>query len=115
MTLKHTKMRATKVTENRAVYTIEEAVNFAIDAAQEAYNAALEENPHYEHGAESAAKDAYRNCMPLLETKASVKAFIAAVAQGVHLGFIGPEEARLLLYGAQIWMQVESGKAADAA
>src|ERR1700744_3847211 len=106
-------MRVKKVTENREVFTIEEAVNFAIDAAQEAYNAAKEENPQYEHGAESAAKAAYRNCMPLLETKASVKAFIAATAQGVHLGFIGPEEARLLLYGAQVWLQVEAGRASE--
>jgi hypothetical protein len=107
-------MKAKKVTESREDFTIEEAVNFAIDAAQEAYNAAKEENPRYEHGAENAAKAAYRNCMPLLETKASVKAFIAAVAQGVHLSFIAPEEARLLLYGAQIWMQVEAGKATEA-
>jgi hypothetical protein len=102
-------MRATKVTENRAVFTIEEAVNFAIDAAQEAYDTA-KENHATEHGATMAARDAYRNCMPMLETSASVKCFIASLAKGVALGFVDNDEARLMLYGAQVWLQVEASK-----
>jgi small ligand-binding sensory domain FIST len=104
-------MKAKKVTENRAACTVEEAVNYAIDAAQEAYDAAIEAKSH-EFGANEAAKAAYRNCMPMLETKATVKAFIACVAQGVHLEFIDAEEARLLLYGAQVWLQVDDSKVA---
>jgi len=104
-------MRATKVTENRAVLTIEEAVNFAIDAAQEAYDEA-KKGQATEHGATMAAREAYRNCMPVLETAASVKCFIAALAKGVSLGFVDYDEARLMLYGAQVWLQVEAGKPA---
>jgi hypothetical protein len=104
-------MKAKKVTENRAVFTIEEAVNFAIDAAQEAYDTVVKDEGS-EFAANEAAKSAYRNCMPLLETKAAAKAFIATVAQGVHLEFFDPEEARLLLYGAQVWLQVEAAKEA---
>ena len=104
-------MRATKVTENRAVLTIEEAVNFAIDAAQEAYDAAKESHGT-EHGATMAAREAYRNCMPVLETAVSVKCFIASVAKGIALGFIDNEEGRLMMYGAQVWLQVEAGKPA---
>jgi hypothetical protein len=104
-------MKAKKVTENRAVFTIEEAVNFAIDAAQEAYDAVLKKGKS-DHAANEAAKTAYRNCMPLLETKPAVKAFIACVAQGVHLDFINAEEAKLLLYGAQVWLQIEGAKEA---
>jgi hypothetical protein len=103
-------MKAKKVTENRAVFTIEEAVNFCIDAAQEAYDAVLEKGDKSEFAANEAAKCAYRNCMPLRESKATVKCFIATVAQGVHLHFISNEEARLLLYGAQVWLQIEGAK-----
>jgi hypothetical protein len=105
-------MRATKVTENRDALTIEEAVNFAIDAAQEAYDA-VKSNSGNEYKAHNAARLAYRNCMPLMETKASAKSFIATVAQGVNLEFISAEEAKLMLYGVQIWMQVEAGKTAE--
>jgi len=104
-------MRATKVIENRAVLTIEEAVNFAIDAAQEAYDEARKSGV-YEHGANAAAREAYRNCMPVLETAVSVKCFIASVAKGIALGFIDNEEGRLMMYGAQVWLQVEAGKPA---
>jgi hypothetical protein len=106
-------MNAAKVTENRAVFTVEEAVNFAIDAAQEAYDAAKESGLS-EGGSEQLAAMAFRNCMPLLETKPSVKCYIACVAQGVSLGFIKGEDARLMMYGAQIWMQVENGKPSEA-
>jgi small ligand-binding sensory domain FIST len=99
----------TKVTENRDTRTVEEHINFAADAAQEAYDALDGDDERHRH---IAAREAYRSCMPLLETKESVKAFIACVAQGVHYQFIKPEEARLLLYGAQVWLQVEAGKVA---
>jgi small ligand-binding sensory domain FIST len=105
-------MKAKKVTENRAVFTVEEAVNFAIEAAQEAYEEVKKEKHQTEYAAAQAAREAYRNCMPLLETKAAVKAFIACVAQGVHLEFISNEEAKLLLYGAQVWLQIEGVKEA---
>jgi hypothetical protein len=104
-------MKMQKVTENRAVLTIEEAVHFAVDAAQEAYNGCGPNATEYARN--NAARNAYRNCMPLLETKASAKCFIAAVAQGVHLEFISAEEAKLLLYGVQVWLQVESDRTAE--
>lgn len=103
-------MRATKVTENRDAFTIEEAVNFAIDAAQEAYDALKGKEEYDRH---KAAAEAYRACMPLLETKQSVKAFIACVARGVDYSFIKGNEARLMLYGAQVWLQVEASKQAE--
>jgi hypothetical protein len=106
-------MKARKVSENRDVLTIEEAVNYAIGAAQEAYDEVKRQPNQTEYAATNAARLAYRNCMPLMETKASAKCFIAAVAQGVNLEFITAEEAKLMLYGVQIWMQVEAGKPAE--
>jgi hypothetical protein len=100
-------MKVKKVTENRDARTVEECINFAADAAQEAYDALEGENEQHRN---AAAKEAYRACMPLLETKSATKAFIACVAQGVHYKFINPEEAKLLLYGAQVWLQVEASK-----
>jgi small ligand-binding sensory domain FIST len=101
-------MKRHRVTENRAAQTVEEAINFAIGAAQEAYDGAGELATEFSR--ESAARMAYRNCMPMLETKESAKAFVACVAQGVHLQFIAADEAKLLLYGVQVWLQVESGR-----
>ena len=102
-------MRQHKVTENRATVTVEEAVNFAIDAAQEAYDGAGAVATEFQR--EAAARMAYRNCMPLLETKVSGKALVACIAKGVQLQFIAADEAKLMLYGVQVWMQLEDGKA----
>lgn len=105
-------MKATKVTKNGAALPIEEAVNFAVDAAQEAYDAVKRQRDSTEYEANKAAREAYRNCMPVLETAVSVKCFIASVAKGIALGFIDNEEGRLMMYGAQVWLQVEAGKPA---
>jgi hypothetical protein len=102
------KKATAKVTENRDAVTVEEHVNFAVDASHEAYDAVEGSGP----AKQTAAAEAFRRCMPLLESRSSVKGFIACVAQGVHLGFITTEEARVLMYGAQLWLQIEAGKVA---
>lgn len=99
-----------RMEEKKDVYTIEEAVNFATDAAREAYDQ-VKESSNSEYHATAAARETYRNCMPLLETRSAVKAFIASVAMGVGLGYIDNEEARLMMYGAQVWLQVDAGRA----
>lgn len=106
---KYLSVRRNKVTENRDTRTVEECVNFAIDAAQEAYDGV--EGPATEFSREAAARMAYRNCMPVLETKESGKALVACIAVGVQLQFIAADEAKLMLYGVQVWMQLENEKA----
>lgn len=48
------------------------------------------------------AEAAYRATMPIMNSNATVRAFVAAVAQGVLLGVFNGAEASKLLYAAQV-------------
>jgi|GEM_PF-6825268 len=102
-------MRQRKTTENRATLTVEEAINFALDGAAEAF-AEVNRRTSDEAAAELAAREAFRNLMPLLESKHTAKCYIGCIAQGVNWGFFTTAEARVLMYGAQVWLQMEDSK-----
>ena len=87
--------------------TIEEAVQFAVTAADEAYNECSDAGETHT-SSNSAAKDAYRDCFPVLCSRSDVKAYIACVAKGIQLGYVGHDEARLMMYGAQVWLTVDN-------
>ena len=51
---------------------------------------------------EAVARDAWKQCLPLLSSREHVPPFIACTIHGMQAGLVTPEEARVMLYGAQM-------------
>lgn len=84
-----------------SVVTVEEAMNYAISAAAEAYGEVKADKGNDED-AHVAAGEAYRNALPMLRGRGNVQAYIATVAEGVAMEFISTSEARVMLYAAKL-------------
>lgn len=86
--------------------TVEEAISYCVDAAEEAYAAAMEaparDTAERAANAAGAASVAYRACMPGLGTSREIQAHIAATIVGWHKRHIDATTVKQLLYAAQL-------------
>jgi hypothetical protein len=77
---------------------VERLVRYAQKAYEEAYAAAKEANSPT---ASLAARQAWRNALPLLTSRTAIRAYIALVAVGRQRGYIDPDAARDMMWTAQ--------------
>lgn len=90
---------------------IAKALTLTRDAWRNAYAIAQEKGL----GATKAnrmAAIAYKLAMPKMEDVASIKAYIATIAQGIQLEVFDGRDGSQLLYAAQVAMQVHQSKGA---
>lgn len=78
---------------------ITEAIAYATGAYEETW---LECADLPTHQRAAAAILAYRCCLPTLEDIASIRAFIACIASAQNRRWFTPDEARALMYTAQL-------------
>ena len=76
-------------------------VQFARRAYDEGY-AVGKEAKLEEQQCEKMGRDAWRQCLPLLSDRQKVPAFVACIAHGLQLRILNAEEARVLMYAAQM-------------
>jgi len=88
--------------------TVQEAIDYAVESSDEAYNVAREEN-ETDRVAAAMMRDAFRYCLPALTCRGNVQAYIACVAVGIQNGLVSALEARPLLYAAQLALAAHSG------
>jgi hypothetical protein len=94
------------------VLTIAEVVDFAAKAAREAYNTIKESGGEHE-AAQEAARTAFKCCMPTLESRAAVQAYIATVVRGMELRLLTLRESQQYIKAARLWISAEmAGRAA---
>ncbi len=78
-----------------------EAINFARRAYDEGYRVGKDARLEQEQ-CEAMGREAWRQCLPLLCERTNVTAFVACVAHGLQLQILTAEEARVLMYAAQM-------------
>lgn len=75
-------------------------VVYADQAYKEGYRAGLDAKLE-EHQAQQVGREAFRNCLPILNSIKAAQGFIACVAQGLARAWLSPEDARVMMYTAQ--------------
>ncbi|WP_260703357.1 hypothetical protein [Edaphobacter flagellatus] len=91
------------------VVAVEDAIQHCVRTAKSTYDASIADHKS-EIDAKTEAAEAYVFALPELNNVASVRCFIAAVAAGVRRGFIPGQQARLLLYTAQLQLAAMTRK-----
>lgn len=99
------------MSETKDVRTISEVVHFAAKAAAEACREVFDATGNI-RASEDAARMAFRNNLPTLESRASVQAYLATITRGMELHLISVSEGRQLIWAARIWMTAERKQAA---
>ena len=93
------------------VLTIAEVVHFAVKAAADAHRSIVDSGGGL-RAADEAARTAFKCCMPVLESKASVQAYLAATVRGMELHLISVRESQQYIKAARLWMSAETAKVA---
>jgi hypothetical protein len=84
---------------------LEECIAFMSKGRAEAYDEALKEG--CDHGeAADAANRTWRCLLPLLSSRPAVQVYIGCVAHGLSRSYITAEEARVMMYSAQMALAV---------
>jgi hypothetical protein len=91
------------MSEVTEVRTISEVVHFATKAAAEAYREVADAGGKAKD-ADYAARQAFRNNLPTLESRASVQAFLAAVVRGLELHLLSANESQQFVRAARLWV-----------
>ena len=91
--------------------TISETVHFAAKAAATAYHDLIQLGANHT-AADAAARVAFKCCMPILEDRESVQAFLATVVRGIELHLISARESQQFVKAARLWISAETGKVA---
>jgi len=86
-------------------------VHYARRGYDEGYQAAREAGKD-ELVCESVGKQTWRQCLPILSSREMVRPYVACVAHGLQLSVLTAEEARVLMYAAQMALAAQ-GKAAS--
>ncbi len=87
--------------------TISEAVHFAAKAAATAYHDIITINGGDHAAADAAARCAFKCCMPIIEDRESVQAFLATMVRGIELHLITAPEAQQFARAAYLWLRAE--------
>jgi hypothetical protein len=96
---------------NERTETTQEIVHFAAKAAATAYHDVIDSGATHA-AADAAARVAFKCCMPTLESRSSVQAFIATVVRGMELHLITTRESQQYIKAARLWISAETGKVA---
>lgn len=91
------------------ISAVNEAVAHASHVARQVYDAAIADHKS-EADAKAEGAEAYMFALPELSHVASVRCYIACVAHGVKRGYIPGQQARLLLYTAQLQLAAMTRK-----
>lgn len=99
---KRTKQRFESINPGKPpIAEVDAWVRYARRAYDEGY--AVGKEAHLEEQqCEQMGRDAWRQCLPLLSDRQKVPAFVACVAHGLQLHILTAEEARVLMYAAQM-------------
>ena len=93
--------------------TIAESVHFAAKAAAQAYGCIISSGGSHA-AADAAARTAFKCCMPVLESRHSVQAYLATIVRGMELHLITIRESQQFIKAARLWITAEQGKAVAA-
>lgn len=85
---------------------VREYIDAAVKAAAEAYSVVAEASGDSE-AAVFAARTAFRNNLPTLESGTAVMAYLAVVVRGMELELIDGYEGRNLMQVARLWLQAD--------
>jgi hypothetical protein len=89
--------------------TIAETVHFAAAAAAEAYRTIINDKGSH-IAADAAARTAFKCCMPILQSRHSVQAYLATIVRGMELHLITVRESQQFIKAARLWITADERK-----
>ena len=89
--------------------SIAETVHFAAAAAAEAYRTIIDGKGDHT-AADAAARTAFKCCMPVMESRHSVQAYLATIVRGMELHLITVRESQQFIKAARLWITADERK-----
>ena len=87
--------------------SISEVVHFAAKAAATAYHDIIQMDGNHA-AADAAARVAFKCCMPILDSRAAVQAYLATVVRGMELHLISTAESDQYIKAARVWVTADA-------
>jgi hypothetical protein len=90
---------------------IAETVHFAAAAAAEAYRVIINGDGNHA-AADAAARTAFKCCMPIIDSRQSVQAYLATIVRGLELHLLTVRESQQYIKAARLWITADERKQA---